>query len=154
MLQMSKTRRDILYLWKRATRHYRGGQEAGRATNQQLIHHVRHWNSQCRILALKITQNGPPYGNSSESQKLKKAREYLGAAKKHKYGTMVERGLEDEQYQMRTHEQGYTQSDLEEYDRIANEKRFPSSRSLWWGSSSKHGDTHNNLPHLMSQHSS
>ena len=45
MLHISKTRRDILRLWKHATRHYRGGQEAGRATNQQSIHHVRPWNS-------------------------------------------------------------------------------------------------------------
>ena len=35
----------------------------------------------------------------------------------------MERYLEDEQYQMRTHEQGYTQSDMEEFDRTANEKK-------------------------------
>ena len=37
-------------LWKHAPRHYRGGQEAGRATNERRsIHHVRRWNSQFLI---------------------------------------------------------------------------------------------------------
>ena len=36
-----KDQAKILYLWKRASRHYRGGQEAGRATNQPSIHQVR-----------------------------------------------------------------------------------------------------------------
>ena len=45
MLSVSKTRRDMLYLWYHATSHYRGG----RATNQQSIHHVRHWNSQVNV---------------------------------------------------------------------------------------------------------
>ena len=35
------------------------------------------------------------------------------SAEKHNYGTIVERYLEDEQYQMRMHAQRYTQSDME-----------------------------------------
>ena len=46
MLHISKTRRDMLYWWYHSTRHYWGGQEASRATNQQSIHHVRPWHSQ------------------------------------------------------------------------------------------------------------
>ena len=45
----SKTRREMLYLWKYAIKHYRGRQEASRATNQQSIHHVGPWNSQVSI---------------------------------------------------------------------------------------------------------
>ena len=33
------------YLWTHAIRHYRGGQEAVRASNQQSGHHVRPWLS-------------------------------------------------------------------------------------------------------------
>ena len=35
----------------------------------------------------------------------------------------MERNFEDEQYQMRMHEQGYTQSDMEEFDGLAMEKK-------------------------------
>ena len=49
MFQVSKTRRNILYLWKYAIRHHLGGQEAGRTTDQRSIHHVRPWNSRCSI---------------------------------------------------------------------------------------------------------
>ena len=42
---------------------------------------------------------------------------------KHNYGKIVERYLEDEQYQMLMHEQGYTQSDMEEFDRTATDDR-------------------------------
>ena len=41
MPHTSKTRRDILYMWEYVTRHCRGGQEADRATNQHVTHHVR-----------------------------------------------------------------------------------------------------------------
>ena len=67
-------------------------------------------------LALKKIQRGRPYGNSAGSQKLKRARDYLGSARKLNYGTIVERYFEDEKYQMRLHERGYTQSDMEEFD--------------------------------------
>ena len=55
---------------------------------------------------------------------IKKTRDYLESAKKHNYGTIVERYMEDGQYQMHMHEQGYTQSDMEEFDRVAHENRF------------------------------
>ena len=42
---------------------------------------------------------------------------------KHNYGKIVERYQEDEQYQMLMHEQGYTQSDMEEFDRTATDDR-------------------------------
>ena len=48
----------------------------------------------------------------------RKTRDYLESAEKHKCGTIVERSLEDEQHQMRMHEQKYTQSDIEEFDRM------------------------------------
>ena len=50
--QTSKTRRDILYLCILHTKHFRGGQEASRTTDQQSIHHVRLWNSQFRVLRI------------------------------------------------------------------------------------------------------
>ena len=52
----------------------------------------------------------------------KKARDYLDSAKKHNYGRIVARDIEDEEYRMRMQEQGDTQSDMEEVDRIANAK--------------------------------
>ena len=55
-------------------------------------------------LALKNIQRGRRYGNSAESHQLKKARAYLGPTEKQNYGTVVERYLEDEQYQLRMHE--------------------------------------------------
>ena len=42
---------------------------------------------------------------------------------KHNYGKIVGRYLEDEQHQMLMHEQGYTQTDMEEFDRIAHDSR-------------------------------
>ena len=85
MLQILKIRRDIFHLWKHSTRHYRGGQEAGRATNQQSIHHVRPWNSP---FSIEEYSNGVDVRETlQESHNIKKARYYLGSAKKHKYGT-------------------------------------------------------------------
>ena len=40
-LTMPETRLNILRLWSYVAGHYRRGQEADRATNQQSIHHVR-----------------------------------------------------------------------------------------------------------------
>ena len=96
------------------------GQEAGRTTNQQSIDHVR---LGVHKIASKNIQRGRRCGNSAESQKLKNARDYLGSAKKQHIGTIVERDLEDGKYQMRMHEQGYTQSDMEVFDTIANDNR-------------------------------
>ena len=56
-------------------------------------------------------------------KKLQKARDYLNSTMKHNYGKIVERYQEDEQYQMLMHEQGYTQSDMEEFDRTATDDR-------------------------------
>ena len=66
---------------------------------------------------------GRRHGNSAESQKNKKAIDCLDSALKHNCATILERHLEDEEYQMRMHEQGYTQSDMEEFERIAIDKR-------------------------------
>ena len=122
----------IFHLRKLATGHHRRGPEAGRATNQQSIHHVRPWDSQ---FSMKNTPRGRRNGNTAESQKLKKAGEYLGSAKKPNYGTIVERYLEDEQHQMHMYEQGSTQSDMKEIDRVATEKedlrRFLTERALY-----------------------
>ena len=116
MLQISKTRRDIFYLWKHATRHYRGGEGAGRATNQQPIHPVRPWNSHFSVL--KNTQRVDVMETPQNHKKNSRKQEIPeGSAEKQHYGTIVERYLEDDQYQMRTHEQGCTQSDTEELDR-------------------------------------
>ena len=109
MLQISKTRRDTLYLWKHSTRHYRGSYEAGRATNQQSIHHVRPWSSQ--FWHWRIFQGVDVFWKSAEGSG---------------YGTIVERYLEDDQYRMRMHEQGYTHSDMEEFDTIASGNGFTS----------------------------
>ena len=90
-----------VYLWKHATRHYRNGQVAGRATNQQSIHHVRPWNWQFGIW--RKLERVDVVETLQIHKKLKKARDYLGSAQKHNCGTIVERYLEDEQYQVRTH---------------------------------------------------
>ena len=89
-------------------------------------------NSRCTMyvtgihnLALKKTQKGSTLWKLCRIAKTeKKARDYLGSAKKQIYGTIMERHLEDDQYQRRMNEQGYTQSDMEEIDRIASEKKI------------------------------
>ena len=43
----------------------------------------------------------------------------MGSTQKHNCHTIVERYFDDEQYRMRMHEQGHTQSNMEEFDRIA-----------------------------------
>ena len=73
--------------------------EAGRATNQLLIHHVCPWHSHVGIE--EYSKRGRRQGNSAESQKLTTARGYLNSAKKHNCGTIVDRYLEDE-YQKRS----------------------------------------------------
>ena len=117
MLQIPKTRRDILYLWTHSTRHYRG--RTPQVTNQQSIHHARPSSSQISI---------EEYFKGSTSWKLwnhknsRNTRDYLGSAKKLKYGMNVEHYFENEKCQMRMHEQGYSQSDIDEFVRMANEK--------------------------------
>ena len=67
--------------------------------------------------ALRKIQRGRCYGNSAESPKFRR-RHYLNSAKKQNCGTIVERYPEE----MHVHEQGYTQSDMKEFDVVANEK--------------------------------
>ena len=43
----------------------------------------------------------------------------MGSTQKHNCHTIVERYFDDEQNRMRMHEQGHTQSNMEEFDRIA-----------------------------------
>ena len=93
--------RDTLYKWKHATRHHRGGQEAGRATNHQSIHHVHPWNAQ---------NSTEEYSKGLTLWKLcrftnTRKQEIILVPPKKKNGTVVERYFEDEQYQMRMHEQ-------------------------------------------------
>ena len=111
-----------MYLWRFATRHHRGGQEAGRATYQQSIHHVRPWHSKFRI---EEYSKGSSLWKLCRITKLKKCKKrLLEFLEKHKCGTIVERHSEDEQSQVRMHEQRYTQSDMEEFDSIASENRM------------------------------
>ena len=65
------------------------------------------------------------YSKGSTLWKLcsKKARYYLDSAKKNNDERIVARYIEDEQCRMRTQEQAYTQSDMEEFDRRANATR-------------------------------
>ena len=76
MLKIRETRRNILRMWSYVTGYYRRGPEAGRGTNQQPKNDLR------PDVALKETQRGRRYGKSEESQKIKKAIDYLGSAKK------------------------------------------------------------------------
>ena len=57
-------------------------------------------------------------------QTLKKAKDYLDSEQKHYCGTIVDRYLEDEHYRVRM------QTDMEEFDRVANEKK-DSHRFSW-----------------------
>ena len=61
--------------------------------------------------------------NSEESQRLKRAKDYLDPAKKHNWRTIVERYFNDEPYQQRMHEQGSTQTEMEEFDLAALERK-------------------------------
>ena len=85
----SQTRRDILYFLKFSTRHDRGGQEEGRATNQQSIHCVRPWNSHFSIEA--YSKEWTLWKFYRITKKLQRARDYLNSAKKHNCGTIMER---------------------------------------------------------------
>ena len=97
-----------MYLWKHPTSHHRRSQEVSRTADQQSIHHVRLWH-----LKLSIEEH-------SQRSMLWK----LGgvARKEINCGTFVERHFDDEQHQMHMHEQEYSQSDMEEFDRLANAK--------------------------------
>ena len=94
--------------------------QAEQRINSQFIMYVHGIHD----LALKNTQRGRRDGNSAESEKHKKVRNCLGSAKKQNYGTIVEGCLVDEQYQKHMHEQRHTQSDMEKFDRTANENRI------------------------------
>ena len=48
---------------------------------------------------------------------------HFNSTKKHNCGTVAEPYLNNEHYQMRIHEQGHTQSDMEEFDRTAVERK-------------------------------
>ena len=67
------------------------------------------------------------YGTDSveyrKNRKKKKNFQKKRSRGKHNCGTMVERYLTDEQYQKRMHEQGYTQADMEQFDRTALERK-------------------------------
>ena len=94
----------------------RRGQEAGKATNQQSIHHLRPWHSRVR------TEEHPQRSTLwkiCRITELKKARDHLGSAKKQNHGTIVERYLEDKQCRMRMVDQGNTQTDVVDFDRKA-----------------------------------
>ena len=69
-------------------------------------------------LALKNTHRSDGMENR-QKHKIKKPGDFLNFAKKHNHGTIVERHLEDGQYNMRIHDNEYTQSDMEEFDRTA-----------------------------------
>ena len=74
-------------------------------------------------LASKKTKSGRHCGKPTESQQLKRAKDDLDSAQKHNCGTIVDRYFEDEQFQKRMHEQGYTQSEVEEFDREALKRK-------------------------------
>ena len=117
----------MLYLWSYAISITEGfKKQTEPRINSRFIMHV----DSIHQFALKNTERGRRYGKSAEPQKLERAGDYLNSAKKHSCGTTVERYLEDEQSQTRTHEQGYTQSDVEEFDRVAGEKGL---RGCSWG---------------------
>ena len=92
-------------------RHHLGGQEAGRATNQQSIHRVGLFS-----FTTWTTQSGRRYGSSEESQKHQKSNIFLELReKKQKCGTIMECFCEDEQHHMCMYEQGCTQSNMEKF---------------------------------------
>ena len=93
-------------------------------------------------LAMKKTQKLDVMETLQNQKKLRRARDYFISLYKHDCGTIVERHLQDERYHsakthncgtiveryfvderylMRMHGQTYTQSDMEEFDRSANE---------------------------------
>ena len=99
---IAKLRRDILYSWKHSSWH-----EAGRATDQQSIHHVIPWSSQISF---------GEYSNGSTLWKLwcitkpQESKRLFGFRRKLSDGTIVERHQEEERCQMHMHDQGYSHS--------------------------------------------
>ena len=65
----------------------------------------------------------PTQKKSEEWPKLRRTKDYSDSAHKHSYGTTVDGYLNDEQYQRRMHQQGNTQTDMEEFDRTALERK-------------------------------
>ena len=89
----------LCILWKHSTRHYRVSYEAGRATNQQSIHHVRPWSSQFGI---------EEYSKDStviENLQRVPVTERSWSATSRTSSTECD-----------VHEQGHTHSDMEEFD--------------------------------------
>ena len=66
MPKIPLTRRIILQLWSYVAGHHPRGQEAGRAPNQQSIHHVPPWLSS---FSIEDTQKGRRHEKPEESQK-------------------------------------------------------------------------------------
>ena len=116
MLQIFKTTRDIMSLWKLSTKQYRRNQEAIRATNRQSIHHLRPWNSQFSIERHDVVE-------TLQNQKSEKTTDYLGSAKKQNYETIVERHLEDEKLQVGMHGLDSRNPTWKNLTKIASEKR-------------------------------
>ena len=100
--------RHVLFLWKRSTRHYRRSKEADRATNQQLVHHVRLWSSQIRI---KEYSKEVDVMESLQNYKNSRMQKVIWIRKEANHGMVVVRYLKG------LNDQGYTQSDVEEFDR-------------------------------------
>ena len=92
MLQISKTRRDMLYIWNYATSITEEVKnQAEQGINSRFIMYVFGIHK----FALKNTPKGRRYGTSAASQILKKARDDLDSSKKDNCGTVVECYFED-----------------------------------------------------------
>ena len=100
-VKISKAKRDLLYLWKHSTWHYRRSQEVSRAKNLQSIHHVSPWSSQVSIE--EYPKKSTLWNISRITENSKKTRDYLGSEGKMSCGTIVERDPEDEKNQLRMH---------------------------------------------------
>ena len=87
-----------------------------------------------------------------------KSKYVLDSAHKQNHGTIVKHSFQDGQYRKRMHEQGYTQTDVEDFDRKALEERITSllpKKGVTTVNSTRScntGDSHHNLPRVMSQH--
>ena len=92
--------------------------QAEQRINSRVVMHVLEGHN----LALKSIQRVDVMETRHDHKNSRKQEITWETQKTQNYGTVVERHFEDETYQMCMHEQGYTQSDVEEFDRKANEK--------------------------------
>ena len=128
VLEFLKTRQDILHWWKHDTGI---AEEVKKQAQQRINSRNIMFDPGIQNLALKISQKWSTLGKLCRITKTSEEHATTWIPqKKHNCRTIEKRYLEDEKYHMRMHEQRYTQSDIEELDRIASANKGFTTRVL------------------------